>query len=49
MAISEEIKQFFQELVEPLVTNERLEQMLTKLNDKIVGNFEKIVNGCSSK
>ena len=39
MAISEEIKQFFQELVEPLVTNERLEEMLTKLNDKIVGKF----------
>ena len=49
MAISEEVKQFFQDLVEPLVTYERLDEMLTKLNDKIVGNFEKIVNEQNEK
>ena len=49
MAISEEVKQFFQDLVEPLVTYERLDEMLTKLNDKIVGKFEKNVNEQNKK
>ena len=38
--ISKEISNYFTELVEPLVTTQRLEEMFGKLKEEIIERFE---------
>ena len=40
MSVSLEIRQCFSELVEPLATNEIVEDMLKKLKEEIISKFE---------
>ena len=40
MAISEEIRNYFSDLIKPLATNQSLEEMFSKLKEEIVSKFE---------
>ena len=40
MAISEEIRHYFSDLIKPLPTNQSLEEMLSNLKEEIVSKFE---------
>ena len=40
MSVSQEICEYFSELVKPLATNEILEDMFKKLKEKIISKFE---------
>ena len=40
MAISEEIRNYFSDLIKPLATNQSLEEIFSKLNKEIVSKFE---------
>ena len=40
MSVSQEIRQYFSELVKPLATNEILEKMFKKLKEEIISKFE---------
>ena len=40
MSVSQELRDYFSELIQPLATNECLEQMFQKLKEKIVTKFE---------
>ena len=40
MSVSQEIREYFSELVKPLATNEILEDVFKKLKEKIVSKFE---------
>ena len=40
MAISEEIRNYFSDLIKPLVINQSLEEMFSKLKEEIVSKFE---------
>ena len=39
--LSQELRDYFSELIQPLATNECLEQMFEKLKEEIVTKFEK--------
>ena len=40
MFVSQEIREYFSELVKPLVTNEILEDIIKKLKEEIISKFE---------
>ena len=40
MAISEEIHNYFSDLIKPLATNQSLEEMFPKLKEEIISKFE---------
>ena len=40
MSVSQEILEYFSELVKPLATNEILEDMFKKLKEEIISKFE---------
>ena len=40
MAISEEIRNYFSDLIKPLATNQPWKEMFSKLKEKIVSKFE---------
>ena len=40
MAITEEILNYFSDLIKPLATNQSLEEMFSKLKEEIVSKFE---------
>ena len=40
MAISEEIRNYFSDLIKPLATNQSLEEIFSKLKEEIVSKFE---------
>ena len=40
MSVSQEIREYFSELVKPLATNEILEDMFKKLKEEIISKFE---------
>ena len=40
MAISEEIRNYFSDLIKPLATNQSLEKMFSKLKEEIMSEFE---------
>ena len=40
MAISEEIRNYFSDLIKPLATNQSLEEMFSKLKEEIMSKFE---------
>ena len=40
IAISEEIRNYFSDLIKPLVANKSLEEILSKLNKEIMSKFE---------
>ena len=40
MSVSQELRDYFSELIQPLATNECLEQMFQKLKEEIVTKFE---------
>ena len=40
MTISEEIRNYFSDLIKPLATNQSLEEMFSKLNEEITSKFE---------
>ena len=40
MSVSQEIREYFSELVKPLATNEILEDVFKKLKEKIISKFE---------
>ena len=40
MAISEEIRNYFSDLIKPLAINQSLEEMFSKLNKEITSKFE---------
>ena len=40
MAISEEIRNYFSDIIKPLATNQFLEEMFSKLKEEIVSKFE---------
>ena len=40
MAISEEIRNYFSDLIKPLVTNQSLEEMFSELKEEIMSKFE---------
>ena len=40
MSVSQEIREYFSELVKPLATNEILENMFKKLKEEIISKFE---------
>ena len=40
MSVSQEIREYFSELVKPLATNEILEKMFKKLKEEIISKFE---------
>ena len=40
MSVSHELRDYFSELIQPLATNECLEQMFQKLKEEIVPKFE---------
>ena len=40
MAISEEIRSYFSDLIKPLATNQSFEEMFSKLKEEIVSKFE---------
>ena len=42
MAISEEIRNYFSDLIKPLATNQSLEEMFAKLKKEIMSKFEKL-------
>ena len=41
MSVSHELRDYFSELIQPLATNECLEQMFQKLKEEIVPNLNK--------
>ena len=47
--VSQEIKDYFSELVKPLATNEILNEMFKKLKEKIVSEFETKYNEIKSE
>ena len=40
MAISEEIRNYFSDLIKPLATNQSLEEIFSKFKEEIVSKFE---------
>ena len=40
MVMSEEIRNYFSDIIKPLATNQFLEEMFSKLKEKIVSKFE---------
>ena len=40
MAISEEIRNYFSDLIKPLVKNQSLEEMFSELKEEIMSKFE---------
>ena len=40
MSVSQELRDYFSELIDPLATNECLEQILQKLKEELVTKFE---------
>ena len=40
MSVSQEIREYFSELVKPLTTNEALEDMFKKFKEEIISKFE---------
>ena len=40
MAISEQIRNYFSDLIKPLAINQSLEEMFSKLNEEITSKFE---------
>ena len=40
MSVLQELRDYFSKLIQPLATNERLEQMFQKLKEEIVTKFE---------
>ena len=43
MPISKEIQAYFSKLIEPLVTNELLQEMFTKLKEEVFSKFEETI------